>query len=58
MDMKTPSRFRAWVRNLWLENTEEHLMYQELPYTMQEYWTKYKWWLKREYQYQHKKGQV
>lgn len=56
MDLKSPSQFRIWVRNLWFENTEEHLTYNELPYTMKEYWTKYKWWLKREYQYQSKKG--
>ena len=56
--MKPASDFRHWVRNVWLENTEEHLQFNELPYTMQEYWNKYKWWLKREYQYQLKKGQL
>lgn len=53
--MNPASAFRLWVQNLWFENTEEHRLHNELPYTMQEYWQRYKWWLKREYQYQ--KGQ-
>jgi hypothetical protein len=52
------SHFRNWVRIIWLENTEEHQIYHELPYTMEEYWKKYKWWLKREYQYRRRQGLI
>lgn len=48
------SHFRTWVRNLWFDNTSERLEYRELPYSMEEYWEKYKWWLKREYRFQTK----
>ena len=44
--------FRNWVRELWLENCEEHLTYNEKPYKMKEYCEKYKWWLKREFRHQ------
>jgi hypothetical protein len=46
--------FRNWVRELWLENCEEHLTYNEEPYKIKEYWNKYKWWLKREYKFKNK----
>jgi hypothetical protein len=46
------SKFRLWVQNIWMDNREEHFQSNELPYTMQEYWDKYKYWLKREYQHQ------
>lgn len=49
--------FQNWLRNIWLENCQEHDVYGELPYTMQEYFQKYKWWLKREYRYQQKNRQ-
>ena len=49
------SSFRHWLRNLWLDNCDEHRDYGELPYTMQEYWDKYKWWLKREFRHQKNK---
>lgn len=49
------SEFRDWVRIIWIENTEEHLYFKERPYTINEHWKKYKWWLKREFQYQRKK---
>lgn len=50
--MKPSHPFRLWVQRIWIENTEEHLTYGELPYTMQQYWSMYKWWLRREYRYQ------
>lgn len=50
--MKEMTSFRLWVRNIWLDNTEEQLAYKELPYTMQEYWSRYKWWLRREFKHQ------
>jgi len=43
--------FRLWVQRIWYENSEEHLTYGELPYTMQQYWSMYKWWLRREYRH-------
>ena len=55
MDINNPSRFRLWVQRLWAENCEEHLTFGEQPYKMQEYWKKYKWWIKREYK--HNKAQ-
>jgi len=48
------SKFRLWVQNIWMDNREEHFQSNELPYTMQEYWDRYKYWLKREYKYQTK----
>lgn len=50
--MKPSRPFRLWVQRIWIDNTEEHLTYGELPYTIQEYWAKYKWWLRREYRHQ------
>jgi len=44
--------FRSWVQDLWRENCEEYLTVNQKPYTMQEYWARYKYWLKREYRYQ------
>lgn len=46
--------FRNWVHNLWLENCEEHDVVGESRYREQEYWEKYKYWLKREYRHQTK----
>jgi hypothetical protein len=46
------SAFRIWVQNIWMENKEEYLTLSQLPYTMEEYWSRYKYWLKREYRYQ------
>ena len=46
------SKFRLWVQNIWMDNREEHFQSNELPYSMQEYWDRYKYWLKREYRYQ------
>jgi hypothetical protein len=50
---RTSSEFRNWVRNLWIENCEERLVYQEDPVTIQQYWNTYKWWIKREYRHKH-----
>ena len=49
------SLFRNWLHNLWVENCEEHYQDNVPPYTQQEYFEKYKWWLKREYKYQREK---
>lgn len=50
-------QFRLWVQEIWLENCEEHLTYKENPYTIKQYWEKYKWWLRREYRHQQRKKQ-
>jgi hypothetical protein len=48
------SNFQNWLRLIWLENCREHEAHQELPYTLKEYWNRYRWWLRREYRYQQK----
>jgi len=52
--MKSDSKFRAWIKRIWIENTEERLTFNEKSYTIKEYWDRYKYWLKREYRYQQK----
>ena len=49
--LQTISSFRMWVQNLWIENCEERLVYQQDPVTIQQYWETYKWWIKREYRH-------
>ena len=44
--------FRIWLENLWRDNCAEHDEFNEPRYTLQEYFAKYKWWLRREYRYQ------
>jgi len=53
---KNSTAFRHWLRNIWLENCDEHRDFGELPYSMQEYFHKYKYWLKREFKHQQKNG--
>ncbi len=52
--MKDWTPFRSWVHNLWLDNSEEHTQFNERPYLEQEYFNKYKYWLKREFRHQQK----
>ena len=54
--MYKDSKFRLWVFRLWHENLEERSLYKEQRLSMQEYWEKYKWWLKREYLHQTRKN--
>lgn len=54
--MKEATPFRLWVQQVWYDNCEEHLTYGEDPYKLQEYWNKYKFWLKREYKHQRQKN--
>ncbi len=49
------SEFKSWLRNIWLENCEEHNQFNEPPLKMGEYFQKYKWWLRREFRFQNKK---
>ena len=45
--------FRLWCQDKWYEHKDELASYgQTLPYSSQEYFTKYKFWLKREYKHQ------
>lgn len=50
------SDFRRWLRELWLQNCDEHRDYGELPFTMEEYFRRYKYWLKREFKHQQRNG--
>ncbi len=50
------SAFRTWVRELWYENCEEHYLSNIPKYTHNEYFQKFKWWLKREYKHRKAKG--
>jgi hypothetical protein len=54
--MKKDTHFRRWLAEIWRENCEEHRVYNQLPYTLEEYWNRYKYWLKREYRHQQRHG--
>lgn len=53
-----PSHFRLWVNNIWMHNRDEHQELREPVLSITEYWNNYKWWLKREYRYQRRQGNV
>lgn len=46
--------FRQWVQEMWYEHVEESRAWNgyETTATPREYFTKYKYWLKREYRHQ------
>ena len=46
--------FRSWCREKWYEHVEELLTWEgvEPTATAQEYFGKYKWWLRREFRAQ------
>lgn len=47
------SDFRLWLLRMWWEHTEELIAYnQPINYSSADYFRKYKYWLKREYQFQ------
>ena len=50
--MTKTSAFRSWLHNLWLDNCAERGEFKELPYTLEEYFARYKYWLKREFRHQ------
>lgn len=56
--MTKPSNFRLWVQRLWYENCDEHQMYHEPKYSIQEYFQKFKYWLKREYRFQQRNNML
>lgn len=47
--------FRAWVQELWMQNSDERLLYGQNPATIKQYWNTYKWWLRREFRHQQRK---
>lgn len=49
--MKDFTEFRAWVHQLWVENCEDHFAHAEPRLGKQEYFQKYKYWLKREFRH-------
>ena len=50
--MKSGS-FRHWCNEKWYEHKDELVSYaQPLEHTAQQYFEKYKFWLKREYRHQ------
>jgi hypothetical protein len=53
--MRKASNFRLWVEIIWRENCEERKTWQEDQQSIAEYFTRYKWWLRREFRFQTKK---
>lgn len=41
--------FRLWVNEIWRQNCDEHLSYRDQAHSLDQYFKKYKYWLKREY---------
>jgi hypothetical protein len=51
--MKFASSFRHWCQEKWYQHQDELLSYgQPVCYSAQEYFNRYKFWLKREYKHQ------
>jgi len=49
------SHFRRWCNDKWYEHMDElELYHQPRNYDSKEYFRRYKYWLKREYQHQRK----
>jgi hypothetical protein len=48
------TNFRHWVHNLWIDNCDERLLYSPGErLTEQEYFQRFKWWLRREFRHRH-----
>jgi len=43
------SDFRQWVYNVYSENTKELEDFNQKPYKLNQYFQKYKWWLRTIY---------
>lgn len=41
--------FRTFVQEMWYKNQEELEAYHLEPYTPQQYFQKYKWWLRNQF---------
>lgn len=50
--MKKVSEFRLWVNQLYYSNRDERQSLNIDTFDVKEYFNEYKWWLKREFQYQ------
>jgi hypothetical protein len=49
--------FRMWCQEKWFEHKDELEFYgQSLSYDSRQYFERYKYWLKREYQHQQKQA--
>jgi hypothetical protein len=53
--MNKVSNFRTWVNELYYENCKEREAFKEPCFKSEDYFNKYKWWLKREFQHQQSK---
>lgn len=56
---KSKNSFRHWVQEMWYDHVDELDAYQQQPkYSSKDYFNKYKFWLKREFQHRlkQKKG--
>lgn len=53
MDKLPVGSFRHWLYNMWCEHRNEILQYtgQDPEYDLKWYYSRYKWWLKREYRH-------
>lgn len=56
--MKTASQFRMWVYNTYYENSLEREAYGDECINAKRYFQMYRWWLKREFQYQKKQNNL
>lgn len=54
------SPFKHWLKEKWYEHLAEIEQWtgRRPNYEAREYFAKYKWWLKREYQHQQRQGNV
>jgi hypothetical protein len=51
--MSKDSDFRSWLQHMWFENCREHEEFRLTPFpSLKVYFQTYKYWLKREYQFQ------
>ena len=54
--MAKSSAFRNWVQDLWLRYKDEKFIFGEQPLnSIEEYWNKYKYFIKRQYQLEQKR---
>jgi hypothetical protein len=47
--------FKLWVERIWRDNCAENFLWNDSVVSFGVYFNKYKWWLRREYRYQHRK---
>jgi hypothetical protein len=57
-NMPKTSNFRLWVENIWRENCQERQDWHDDDQTLAEYFQRYKWYLRREYRFQHVNNSV